>query len=150
ANDGLRDYSAAECDLTKALALAEEQNAPLTAIYFLRASVRAKALDQAGAQSDREEGMRRQPTDEDGFIERGLARVHSNPAEALADFEQALRTNPLSFKALQNKAALLADKFGRDAEALQVEDRAIQLYPDSVLALTGRGVLQARAGRRDA
>jgi len=149
AKEGLKDYDGAVRDLTIALELGEGHNGPLTAVYFLRAAARAKAKDIAGARRDREEGMRRQPTDEDGFIERGLARVAGDPKGALEDFDAALKINPVSFRGLQNKAAILVDKFGREEEALRVEDRAVQLYPDSALALAGRGVLQARAGRQE-
>src|SRR5205807_2117479 len=34
-------------------------------------------------------------------------------------------------------------------EALRVMDEAVRLYPDSVLARGGRGVLLARAGKRE-
>jgi len=81
-------------------------------------------------------------------VDRGLARVAGDPEGALADFEEALRLNPRSFRGLQNKAALLVDKFGRDPEALRVMDQAVGFYPDSVLARCGRGVLLARVGKR--
>ncbi len=149
AREGLRDFDGAVQDLTQALELAERHEEPLTSIYFKRAAVRARANDPDGAAVDRAEALKRQPTDEAGFIDRGLARVQSDPKAALADFEAALKLNPKSFDGLQNKAAILVDKFGRDAEALAVMDQAVRLYPDSVLALGGRGVLLARVGKRD-
>ncbi len=145
AREGLRDYPAAIVDLSRAL----ELGAPATTVLFERAAVRAKAKDADGAKRDREEAMRRPPADEDGFVERGLARVEPDPKGALADFDEALRLNPASFRGLQNKAALLVDKFGKDEEALRVMDRAVELYPDSELARAGRGVLLARFGKRD-
>jgi eukaryotic-like serine/threonine-protein kinase len=144
AREGLRDWPGAVADLTRSL----EFGSPRTSVFFLRAAARAKAGDPAGAERDRAEGMRRQPTDETGWVDRGLARVASDPEGALADFEEALRLNPRSFRGLQNKAAILVDKFGRDAEALRVMDQAVGFYPDSVLARGGRGVLLARVGKR--
>jgi serine/threonine protein kinase/predicted Zn-dependent protease len=146
---GLKQLPAAAEDLTRALEIARRQNGPLTSIYFLRADVRTKAGDRTGAEADRLEGLRRQPTDDAGFVDRGLARVEDDPKGALADFDEALRLNPASFDGLQNEAAILSDKFGRDAESLSVMDRAVQLYPYSVLARGGRGVLLARRGDRD-
>jgi serine/threonine protein kinase/predicted Zn-dependent protease len=148
ARSGLKDHAGAVRDLTKALELAEQAGAPSTSILFLRAAARRRADDLAGAGKDYEEGLRRQPADEDGFVERGLARVADQPGAALEDFDAALALNPRSFNGLQNKAALLVDKFGRDGEALRVMDQAVSLYPDSVLARGGRGVLLARVGKR--
>ena len=51
---------------------------------------------------------------------------------------------------MQNKAALLSDKFHDDAAVLAVLEQAVAHYPESVLARGGRGVLLARAGKRDA
>jgi len=51
---------------------------------------------------------------------------------------------------LQNKAAILVDKFGKDGESLKVMEEAVKLYPESVLARGGRGVLLARVKKREA
>jgi tetratricopeptide (TPR) repeat protein len=78
-----------------------------------------------------------------------VAKYASDPRGALADFEKALTFNPLSRMALQSQASVLAEKLGRPADAIQVLDRLLTLYPDSVLALAGRGVLHARLGARE-
>src|SRR5262249_12470441 len=52
--------------------------------------------------------------------------------------------------ALQNKASVLAEKLKRPKEAIEVLDRLLALYPDSVPARAGRGVVLARLGKRDA
>jgi serine/threonine protein kinase/tetratricopeptide (TPR) repeat protein len=146
ARHGLGDFAGAVEDFTTALGL----GGPATSIYFLRAEARRKAGDAAGADRDTAAGMRRPPADEDGYIDRGLARVKADDRDgALADFDAALRLNPQSFRGLQNKAALLADKFRDDAGSLAVIDEAVRLYPDSVQARAGRGVLLARAGKAD-
>src|SRR5205085_1528691 len=120
ARQGQGDHAGAVKDLTAALELGGAE--PPTGLYFLRAAAHARANDPDGARRDHAEGMRRQPgeRDEDGWVERGLARVGGDPEGALADFERALAINPQSFRGLQNKAALLVDKFGRDADALRV------------------------------
>ena len=69
-------------------------------------------------------------------------------AVALADFEQALRVNPRSFEALQNQAAAL-DRLGKNGESLKVMEQVVALYPESVLARGGRGVLLARLHQRE-
>jgi serine/threonine protein kinase/tetratricopeptide (TPR) repeat protein len=145
ARQGLKKYAEAEKDLTRAL----ELGASPTHVYFQRAALRDLAGDHTGAQRDREAGMRRLPTDEMGWLSRGYARMGSDPKAALVDFDQALKLNPRSLVALQNKAHILS-KLGRNAEAAQALDKAVDTYPDFILARAGRGVLLARLGKRDA
>src|SRR5262249_26328178 len=97
-----------------------------------------------------EEGLRREPRDEQSWLARGVARLADDPQGALADFEAALQLNPRSRVALENKAHVLAERLGRPDEAVAVLDRAIGWHPDYVLARAGRGVLLARQGKRDA
>lgn len=80
---------------------------------------------------------------------RGYANLAIDPKAALADFDEALRRNPGSALALQNKAHVLAEKMGRTKEAIDVLNRAVELYPESSQARGGRGVLFARLGERD-
>jgi serine/threonine protein kinase/Flp pilus assembly protein TadD len=144
ARQGLKDYAGAVEDLTRAL----ELGAPATTLYFLRSTARERAGDADGARRDREEGLRGEPTDEHGWVARGYARMAGEPGAALADFDRALRLNPQSLAALQNKSHVLG-RLGRNAEAAAALDRAVELYPDFVKARAGRGVILARLGRRD-
>jgi serine/threonine protein kinase/tetratricopeptide (TPR) repeat protein len=141
----LGDHAGAADDLTRALDL----GGPAVSLLFRRAAARRAAGDAAGADRDLAEAARREPTDEDGYVDRGLSRVGTDPATALADFDAALRLNPQSYRGLQNKAAVLADKFGREAAAVRVLDEAVRLYPDAVAPVAGRAVLLARAGQGD-
>ncbi|MCI0457241.1 MAG: protein kinase [Gemmataceae bacterium] len=142
---GRKEYEVAVEDLTRAL----ERDPQATRIYFMRARARERAGDAGGARLDRAEGLRREPNDEKGWIARGVARLASDPAGALADFERALAINPRSRAALQNKAHVLAERLKRDADAVAVLDVAVALYPDHVPARIGRAVLHARLGRRE-
>jgi serine/threonine protein kinase/Tfp pilus assembly protein PilF len=141
---GLNRPAEALADLTHAL----DRGAPYTRIYFMRARVREQMGDLAGARRDREEGLRRRPSDEQSWVARGVARLADDAGAALADFDAALALNPRSLAALQNKAHVLAERLGRTEEALAVLDRLLALYPDFVPARGGRGVLLARLGRR--
>ncbi len=146
ARQGLGDDQGALADLTDVL---DTGLAP-TRVYFVRARVRARLGDREGARQDRDEGIRREPVDEKDWVARGVARHDGDPKGALADFDQALRINPESLDALQNKAGVLSEKLGRAADAVAVLDRLVALYPDDVLGRAGRGVLLARQGRRAA
>jgi serine/threonine protein kinase/Flp pilus assembly protein TadD len=146
ARQGQKDLAGAIEDFTAAL----KHGAAPTRVYFMRSRARLRAGDGKGANWDRAEGLRREPADEKSWIARGLARLPADPAAALADFERALALNPRSRAALQNKAHVLAEKLKRPEEAIRVLDQAVALYPDYVPARGGRGVVQARLGRRDA
>lgn len=139
----LKNTTAALADLTR---VTELPNHP-TRVYFMRAQVRERTRDIAGAKQDRRTGLRLEPTDARSWVARGYARMTADPKGALADFDQALALNPTSAEALEKKAHVLAERLQRPDDALQVLDRQIELYPEAVLALGGRGVLLARRGR---
>jgi serine/threonine protein kinase/tetratricopeptide (TPR) repeat protein len=140
-----RDYAAAIADLTKALDLGADR----ARIHLLRSVVRHESGDVEGAKKDLAEGLRQQPQDELGWVTRGWARMRSKDLTgALADFDEALKLNSRSLVALQNKATSLS-QLGRNADALPVLDREIEIYPDYVKARAGRVVVLARLGRRD-
>jgi serine/threonine protein kinase/Flp pilus assembly protein TadD len=139
-----RQYQAALADLDRAL----EAGPASTRVFSLRARVRGLLGDEDGARRDREEELRREPADEEGWVARGVARLPGDPAGALADFERAVRANPRSLAGLHNQAHVLSECLGRPADALKRLDRVLELYPDLVPAYGGRGVLRARLGER--
>jgi serine/threonine protein kinase/Tfp pilus assembly protein PilF len=145
ARKALGQFAQAEEDLTEAI-----QRGGPSRLYFLRARVREKRGNLQGAQHDLDEGLRRPPGDEKSWLTRGYFLLSRNPLAALADFDQALRLNPLSLDALQNKAHVLAEKLHRNEEALAVLDRSLELCPDSLQVRAGRGIVLARLGRREA
>jgi tetratricopeptide (TPR) repeat protein len=139
----IRDLAGAESDLTKALS---HDDAP-TRAYFIRAAVR-RALDKnEDADRDMAEGMKREPGDELDYTQRGYARLHTDPAAALEDFDKALRLNPRHRIALMNKAYLLGDILGKPEEAITVVNEMLRIHPYDLNALAGRGVYYARLGR---
>ena len=146
AYQGLKKYREAIADLTTAL----DQGYAQTRVYFLRAKLREKTRDIEGAKEDFDEGLRREPTDELSWISRGIAYLPEEPKRALADFDKALTINPRSFAGLTNKAHVLGKYFKRTEEAVRILDKAIELYPDDVRPLAGRGICLARLGKREA
>ncbi len=118
--------------------------------YFKRATAKFLKGDLDGAKADRETGFKVVPADELSWVARAENRFAEDPKGALADAEEALKINPWSVFALQMKAAILSEGLKRPADAIAVLDRAVELHPDYVPARAGRGVLLARAGKRDA
>jgi serine/threonine protein kinase/tetratricopeptide (TPR) repeat protein len=145
ARQALGDYNGADADLT--LTLTEGISA--TRVYFIRAAVRRQAGNISGADADRAEGLRREPCDEVSWVARGLARMAADPKGALADFDRALAVNPHYIAALEDRAAVLAERLGQVDAAVDCLSRAIELAPQRGQARAGRGVLLARLGRHD-
>jgi eukaryotic-like serine/threonine-protein kinase len=143
---GVGDFSGAVADLDRAL---EHPDAPVQAL-FRRAMARERLGDRDGAARDRAEGLRRRPDDELSWIFRGLARLKDDPEGALSDFDAVLAINPRSKSALENKAFVLAERLGRQEEAIRVYDTTLLLHPDDAKAVGPRGVYHARLGRREA
>jgi tetratricopeptide (TPR) repeat protein len=83
------------------------------------------------------------------WVARGLARVDADPKGALADFDRALEVNPPYLPALEDRAAVLAERLGRTDDAVEALGRVIRLAPERGQPRAGRGVLLARLGRRD-
>lgn len=144
ARQGLGQHEDAEQDFTMAL-----DRGGASWLHFLRARVREKRGDKVGARRDFDDAMRRPPADEKGWLARGFYQLGRDPKAALGDFEQALQLNPRSADGLQNKAHVLAEKLGRPKDALAALDTLVELYPDSVKARSGRGVIHARLGDRE-
>jgi serine/threonine protein kinase/Flp pilus assembly protein TadD len=143
---GANNLADAEKDATAALDLGAAE----TRLYFLRADIRDRRGDKAGAAADRATGLAKVPADEPSWVARGLARADADPTGAIADFDAALKLNSRSFPALQNKAFVYSEKLNKPADAVAALDRALELYPDALAARAGRSVLLARAGDRAA
>jgi serine/threonine protein kinase/tetratricopeptide (TPR) repeat protein len=140
----LKEDASAIRDFSRSL----ELGAPDTRVFFLRAQARDRSGDVEGARRDREEGLRREPTDEPSYIARGMARLSKDIPGALADFERAVKLNPRSIVALQDSVHCLGE-LNRDDDALALLERIIALYPDHAPSRSSRGVLLAIKGRRD-
>jgi serine/threonine protein kinase/Flp pilus assembly protein TadD len=145
AREALHDLPGAITDITAAL----DAGAASTRLYFIRARLRAMAGDAAGDAADRAAGLKRTPTDELSWVARAEARLADDPNGAMADVTEALKLNPASMFGLQLQAHILSERLGKPEEAIYVLDRAVKLYPESAQNVAGRGVLLARAGRRD-
>jgi serine/threonine protein kinase/Tfp pilus assembly protein PilF len=139
AAQGRKDYDAALKDIDRAL----ENGATRARALFMRARVHDLSGDKAAAKRDLDEALRLEPTDELTWLARGNARVTTDLAGALKDFDSVLAINPRSMLALQNRSHILV-RLGRPEEAVKSLDRVVELYPDFVTARADRGVMHAR------
>jgi tetratricopeptide (TPR) repeat protein len=115
--------------------------------------IKARCLDRMGQREEarllRDATLKIVPGDEASWVARAMERLTSNPQLALEDLDQALKLNPASILALNNKAAIEAGYFQKPDMAIKTLDRLIEQHPRFVSAYTGRGVLHARAGHTE-
>jgi tetratricopeptide (TPR) repeat protein len=137
----------ATADLDAVLA-ADDPGGMHVRAYLQRARLRRAAGDTAGADADTAAALPLEPSDEIGWLLRGLARVTADPEGALADIEEAVRHNPQSVPALQNQVFVL-EKLGRNEQALEAMNKLVPLAPSSMPLLASRGLFHARLGRFD-
>lgn len=115
----------------------------------LRATLRDRLGDKAGAEADRKALETIIPTDDQDYFARGNRRSQENrPFDAMADFAKATELNPLSAQAWNNLAVLQA-ALKHTRPAAESYARVIDLLPDMVSARFKRAVLLARLGERD-
>ncbi len=135
ARDGLGREQDALDDLNRA----EELGSTAVMLYYLRMQVHRRLGHDISARRDLDHLLRLTPTDEKGFVARGLARAANGDMKAaLDDFTRAVQLNPNSVPALQDQASVLAEQLGRNREALAPLDRLLELYPAFARA-RGRG-----------
>ena len=146
AREGLHDDQGELDDLNEA----EELGSKAVLLYYLRALAHQRLGHDVSARRDLDRVLKLAPEDEDGFVARGVARASDGDAEAaLADFTEAVKVNPGSVAGLRDQAGMLADRLGRNEEALAPLDRLVELYPAFAWAHGARAVVRARLGRGD-
>jgi len=126
------------------------QHFPETRVYFIRAEIHQHLGNVAEAEKDRQTGLSLIPQDARSWVARGLQKLPLDPAAALQDFQSAQQVDPHSQDAFRNMAMVLSEHLRRPDDALKVLNQAIGVHPLDAYLWSGRAVLHARAGRRDA
>lgn len=144
ARENKEDFAGATADLTAVLKRSPRQ----VDLLLQRSRVKTKSGDAGGAKADLAALLQSTPTTVRGWVARALAQ--RDATAALSDLDQALKLDPLSESALQNRANLLSERLNNPAEAIAALDTLIRHHPDSADALAGRGVLLARRSDRAA
>jgi eukaryotic-like serine/threonine-protein kinase len=146
AREGLRKDEEELGDLNEA----EELGSKAILLHYMRARVQQRLGRDISARRDLDWVLRQAPTDEEGFVSRGVARASDGDMKAaLDDFAQAVKLNPNSVAGLQDQASVLAEQLGRNQEALAPLDRLLELYPAFAQARGTRAVIRARLGLAD-
>ncbi len=139
------DKVKATADLDAVLAAKDPGGMHVRAL-LQRAKWKRQAGDATGATADTAAALRLTPTDEVGWLLRGLARADADPQAALSDIEEAVKLNPQYVTALRNQVYVL-EKLKRYEEAAGVMERAVPLAPNDPVLVASRGLLYARLGK---
>ncbi|MBL8888521.1 MAG: protein kinase [Planctomycetaceae bacterium] len=91
-----------------------------------------------------------EPTEPEGWILRGLARLPQSPSDAASDFAKAQEFSTTRFVAGQNRAHVLSEYLKKPMDAIDVLSELLEEDPNFLPALSGRAVLHARNGNREA
>jgi tetratricopeptide (TPR) repeat protein len=118
--------------------------------YFVRALIRERGQDAAGAAADRARGFALPPKNDEGWMTRGVACLSQDPERARDQFEQGLREFPNSPGLMKNLIHVYADRLQQPARALPIIDRLVARRPADSAVLASRAVAYARLGERDA
>lgn len=146
ARRGLHRLKDSLADLETALKLGISN----TRIHFVRSRVLEELGDVDRSKAERQLGLKRTPTDVQGWVARGMAKILSDPDGALADFRKALQLDPRSLPALVNIAHLLSQKPENRVEAVATLDRLLEYHPQYARGWVDRAILHARGGDRNA
>lgn len=147
AAQGNGQFKQALSDLNQALDLGCTE----TRVWYLRHLVHQQLDRAAEAEADLKKFLELEPTDLKSWLTRGLAHAKVNQSEqAIADFEMSTRLDPESADAWQNLAMVQGEILNELELAIDAISEVIALRSTDPKPLATRGVLQARAGRRDA
>jgi len=111
---------------------------------------RCQAYDQLAqydlAIPDCNQGIRLDPSDPNGFLNRGIAYKNKNEYDlAIADYDQALKLNPRYAKAYNNRGNVYFDEKDYD-RAIADYDQAIHFDPRYADPYYGRGLAKRQNG----
>lgn len=111
-----------------------------TAAYDLSQGIQPKVVEQVTV--DNEKLAR------DWFYKGLLKQNSSNYAEAVADYDQAIRLNPTYAKAFYYRGSA-KHALNQYNQAIVDYDQAIRLFPNDAVALTARGNLKSSLGKHN-
>lgn len=113
--------------------------------------IRSRELRNAGklkaAKDDFDAAMKSHPASIEDWLSVALAKLPTDPAQALKDLESAETLFGADPSILQTMAHVLSEHLQRPKDAIRALDRVLQMEPEFQKALSGRAVLNARLGK---
>lgn len=115
--------------------------------------IRSRTLRQLGrlkaSKADLDLAMTQIPKSADDWLAVAVARLATDPAQALRDLQTAENQFGPSSSVLQTMAHVYSEHLQQPEEAIQVLTRLLKAEPGFQKALSGRAVLYARGGKTD-
>jgi tetratricopeptide (TPR) repeat protein len=130
----------------RAASMALQLGADWPRAWLVRARIRERQGDQAGAEEDRRIAEQQQPVDADDWAALAVSCEKDEPERAIGYIEQGLSRYPNSIVLLRNHIHLLGDVLKRPQQALASAERILQIRPGDVRAQLSRAVILARDG----
>ncbi len=118
-------------------------------VFSLRAQLHQALGDKQQAAADRAQALVAVPRNADDWVSRGVLKIATQPADALADFARALRISPTHVAARQNTAHVESEVLGDTTAAIGTLTELIDSGLGGTSAVASRGILYARQGACD-
>lgn len=119
---------------------------PSALCYYNRALAWMGKGEDERALNDLDEAIRLAPQDSENYLLRAI--LYSKRGEQERAIEDAGRATELGHRSGWKSKAIFLEKAGREAEALDCWDKALEMEPDDALCLCRRGLLLMRQGRK--
>ncbi len=113
-------------------------------IYSLRSQLHVSLGDIPKARADVQAALAAKPIAADDWVARGVLKIQSDPKDALADFQQALKLDSGNTAAHFNSAHVYSEVLGDLPSAIQSLTELEKLGQQSASIIASRGILYAR------
>lgn len=118
-------------------------------VFSLRSQLQVLLNNIPGAQADVQSALAAKPVSTDDWVSRGVLKISTDARGALADFNQALKTDPSNLAAHFNSAHVQSEVLGDVPAAVESMNAIVNSGQQSASVLASRGILLARIQKFD-
>lgn len=118
-------------------------------VFSLRSQLQVLLNNIPGARADIQSALGAKPVSTDDWVSRGVLKISTDARGALADFSQALRTDPSNLAAHFNSAHVHSEVLGDVPAAVESMNAIVNSGQQSASVLASRGILLARIQKFD-
>ena len=118
-------------------------------VFSLRSQLQVLLNNIPGARADIQSALAAKPVSTDDWVSRGVLKISTDARGALADFSQALKTDPSNLAAHFNSAHVHSEVLGDVPAAVESMNAIVDSGQQSASVLASRGILLARVQKSD-
>ena len=118
-------------------------------VFSLRSQLQVLLNNIPGARADIQSALAAKPVSTDDWVSRGVLKISTDARGALADFSQALKTDPSNLAAHFNSAHVHSEVLGDVPAAVESMNAIVDSGQQSASVLASRGILLARIQKSD-